>query len=376
MCRQRDPSGAERTEALQSRQTQGLNFLKRFSTVSRMRHPTLDDVAGRAGVSRTLVSLTLRGLPGASEETSRAIHAATEELGYVPDAAARNLASQSSRAIGVFLRDLHNAFYVDVVDGLHSVMYEAGFNVMMAFGDRLAFERSALETFRSHRMDGVVLMGPEVRASEIDEFARAVPTVVVGRPVRSTSVDMIVSDDRKGAVLAVEHLYDLGHRDIAHLDGGRVPGGGNTRRRGYVDAMRQLGLERNVRIAGGGFTLAHGADGVDALMRTGAPTAIFAVNDLSAIGAIGRLAELGIKTPDDVSVVGYDNSSLAGQRRVGLTSIDQPRLQIGELAASLLQERMAGRTSASRHLLAPKLVQRESAVRHRQQGRGTGGKRS
>jgi DNA-binding LacI/PurR family transcriptional regulator len=182
---------------------------------------------------------------------------------------------------------------------------------------------------------------------------------------------VIVSDDRKGAMLAVQHLYELGHRDIAHLDGSTVPGGGNTRRRGYVDAMRRLALERNVRIAGGGFTLAHGADGVDELLRKRPPTAIFAVNDLVALGAMERLAELGLKTPDDVSIVGYDNSSLAAQRRVGLTSIDQPRLQIGELAASLLHERFAGRTAASRHLLAPKLVERESTAPHHQGRRGT-----
>lgn len=340
-----------------------------------MRRPTLDDVASRAGVSRTLVSMTLRGLPGAGDETRRAIHDAASELGYVPDAAARNLASHSSRAIGVLLRDLHNAFFADVVDGLHAAMHDAGFHVMMAFGDELRRERSLLETFRSYRMQGVVLIGPEVREREIDEFGKVIPTVVVGRPVRAKSVDVIVSDDRKGAMLAVERLHDLGHRDIAHLDGANVPGGGNTRRRGYVDAMRRLELERYARTAGGGFTLAHGADGIDALLRTRPPTAIFAVNDLVALGAMERLAELGLRTPDDVSIIGYDNSSLAAQRRVGLTSIDQPRLQIGELAASLLQERLGGRTSASRHLLAPKLVERESTARLHGQRTGTDGAR-
>ncbi len=346
-----------------------MNLLKRFSTVGGVRRPTLDDVADRAGVSRTLVSLTLRGLPGAGDDTRRAIHTAASELGYVPDAAARILASQSSRAIGVLLRDLHNAFFADVVDGLHSSVRESGFQVMMAFADQLRLERSVLDTFRSYRMDGVVLIGPEVCAREIDEFGQAIPTVVVGRPARSKSVDVIVSDDRKGAMLAVQHLYDLGHRDIAHLDGSSVAGGGNTRRRGYVDAMRRLGLERHVRIAGGGFTLAHGVGGVDELLRKRPPTAIFAVNDLVALGAMERLAEVGLKTPDDVSIAGYDNSSLAAQRLVGLTSIDQPRLQIGELAATLLHERFDGRTTASRHLLAPKLVERESTVPNRQHRR-------
>lgn len=340
-----------------------MRSLKRFSTLVTVRRPTLDDVAERAGFSRTLVSMTLRGLPGAGEETRQAILAAAESLGYVPHAAARNLASQSSRAIGVLLRDLHNAFFADVVDGLHASMRETGYHVLMASGDELQLERSVLETFRSYRMDGAVLIGPEVREREIDAFGQSIPTVVVGRPVRTKSVDVIVSDDRKGAALAVEHLVELGHRDIAHLDGGTVPGGATARRAGYVDAMRRHGLDRHVRIAGGGFTYAHGADGVDELLRKRRPpTAIFAANDLVALGAIQRLAELDLSTPGDVSIVGYDNSSIAAQRRVGLTSIDQPRFEIGTLAAALLRERFDGRHESARHLLAPKLVERETTA--------------
>lgn len=336
--------------------------MKRFSTIPLVRRPTLDDVADRAGVSRTLVSLTLRELAGASEETKRTILQAASDLGYVPDAAARNLARKSSLSIGVMLNDMHNIFFADVVGGLQARMLESGFHVLMGVGDGLRLERSVLETFRGYRMEGAVLIGPEVREREIEVFGRAVATVVIGRPVRTDSVDVIVGDDRKGAILAVQHLYDLGHRDIAHLDGASIPGGGNARRRGYVDAMRRLGLERFVRIAGGGFTLGHAADGIDDLVRKRRPTAVFAVNDLVALGAMERLSELGLSTPGDVSIVGYDNTSIAAQRRVGLTSIDQPRVQIGELAASLLLERFAGRTDSSRHVLAPKLVERESTA--------------
>lgn len=307
--------------------------------------------------------MTLRGLPGAGDETRQAILGAADSLGYVPHAAARNLASQSSRAIGVLLRDLHNAFFADVVDGLHASMRETGYHVLMASADDLPLERSVLETFRSYRMDGVVLIGPEVRERELDAFGQSIPTVVVGRPVRSKAVDVIVSDDRKGAALAVEHLVELGHRDIAHLDGGTAPGGATARRAGYVDAMRRHGLERDVRIAGGGFTAAHGADGVDELLRKRRPpTAIFAANDLVALGAMQRLAELDLSTPGDVSIIGYDNSSIAAQRRVGLTSIDQPRFEIGTLAAALLRERFEGRQDSARHLLAPKLVERETTA--------------
>ena len=336
--------------------------MKRFSKILAVRRPTLDDVAERAGVSRTLVSLTLRGLAGASEETSRTILQAASDLGYVPDAAARNLASKSSQSIGVLLNDMSNVFFADVVSGLQARMLESGYHILMGVGAGLRLERSVLETFLGYRMEGAVLIGPEVREREIEVFGRTVATVVVGRAVRTDAVDVIVGDDRRGAALAVQHLYDLGHRDIAHLDGASIPGGGNARRRGYVDAMRRLGIERHIRIAGGGFTLRHAADGVDELVRQRPPTAVFAVNDLVALGAMERLSEMGLSTPGDVSVVGYDNTSIAAQRRVGLTSIDQPRVEIGELAATLLQERFAGRSTAARHVLAPKLVERESTA--------------
>jgi DNA-binding LacI/PurR family transcriptional regulator len=325
-----------------------------------VRRPTLDDVAERAGVSRTLVSLTLRGLAGASEETTRTIVQAASDLGYVPDAAARNLARKSSQSIGVMLNDMHNPFFADVVGGLQTRLLESGYHILMGVGEGLRLERSVLDTFLSYRMEGAVLIGPEVREREIESLGRAMATVIIGRRVRTDAVDVIVSDDHKGAMLAVQHLFDLGHRDIAHLDGASIPGGGNARRRGYVDAMRRLGLEKHVRIAGGGFTLRHAADGIDQLVRKQRPTAVFAANDLVALGAMERLSELGLSTPGDVSIVGYDNTSIAAQRRVGLTSIDQPRIEIGELAAALLQERFAGRTEASRHVLTPKLVERDS----------------
>jgi DNA-binding LacI/PurR family transcriptional regulator len=325
-----------------------------------MSRPTLDDIAAEAGVSRALVSMTLRGLPGAGEDTRRTILDVADELGYVPNAAARSLASRSSKAIGVLLGELHNPFFADVVDGLTGPLEQAGFHVLMGTGShRPRAERSMLETFRSYGMEGVVLIGPQLDEHSIERFASQVSTVVIGRALRSHLVDIIVNDDRRGAALAVQHLFDLGHRDIAHLDGGKGPGAA-LRRGGYTDAMRKLGLEHNIRVAGGDFTAAHAAAGIDELLAVRAPTAVFAANDVVAIGALERLAGLGMSVPDDVSVIGYDNSSLATQLRIGLTSIDQPRQDMGQLSAALLRERFEGRTLAAKHILPPTLVHRSS----------------
>jgi DNA-binding LacI/PurR family transcriptional regulator len=255
-----------------------------------MTRPTLDDIARQAGVSRALVSMTLRGIPGAGDDTRRTILDIADRLGYVPNAAARSLASRSSKAIGVLLGELHNPFFADVVDGLTGPFEEAGFHVLMGTGlHRPRAERSMLETFRSYGMEGVVLIGPQLDEHSIERFASQVPTVVIGRALRSEHVDVIVNDDRRGASIAVQHLFDLGHRDIAHLDGGSGPGAA-LRRRGYNDMMRRLGLQRFVRVAGGGFTAADAAAGIDELLTVRAPTAVFAANDVVAIGALERLA--------------------------------------------------------------------------------------
>ncbi|MEP7046337.1 MAG: LacI family DNA-binding transcriptional regulator [Ilumatobacteraceae bacterium] len=327
-----------------------------------MGRPTLDDIAEQAGVSRALVSMTLRGLPGAGDETRRTILDVADRLGYVPNAAARSLASRSSKAIGVLLGELHNPFFADVVDGLTGPFEESGFHVLMGTGlHQPRAERSMLETFRSYGMEGVVLIGPQLDEHSIERFAAHVPSVVIGRVLRSEHVDVIVNDDRRGAAIAVQHLFDLGHRDIAHLDGGSGPGAA-LRRRGYVDAMRRLDLHDNIRIAGGDFTAAHAAAGIDELLATRSPTAIFAANDVVAIGALERLAGVGLSVPDDVSVIGYDNTSMATQLRIGLSSIDQPRERMGQLAAALLRERFDGRTLAAKHILPPTLVHRSSTA--------------
>jgi DNA-binding LacI/PurR family transcriptional regulator len=327
-----------------------------------MSRPTLDDIAKQAGVSRALVSMTLRGIPGAGDDTRRTILDVADRLGYVPNAAARNLASRSSKAIGVLLGELHNPFFADVVDGLTGPFEASGFHVLMGTGlHQPRAERSMLETFRSYGMEGVVLIGPQLDEHSIERFASQVPTVVIGRALRSEHVDVIVNDDRRGAAIATQHLFDLGHRDIAHLDGGTGPGAA-LRRRGYTDAMRRLGLLQFARVVGGGFTAADAAAGIDELLAVRAPTAVFAANDVVAIGALERFAGLGLSVPDDVSVIGYDNTSLATQLRIGLSSIDQPREQMGQLAAALLNERFAGRTLAAKHVLLPTLVQRSSTA--------------
>lgn len=331
-----------------------------------MGRPTMEDVAASAGVSRALVSLVMRGSPKVSQKRRTAVLRAAQELAYSPHAIARLLASRTSTVLGVMVSDLHNAFFAEVVDGLDTVARAEGFELIINTGGRSADrERTALTSLLAFRPAGLVLLGPVVGSAAIANAAEQVPVVLVSRSLRASGVDTVNDDGHAGSALAVDHLVALGHTRIAHIDGGQGSQAG-PRRQGYVAAMRHHGL--TPWVVRGEYTDTGGAKAVRALLggtRTGEsqpmPTAIVGANDLNAIGAISALEDAGLRVPADVSVVGYDNTSLAALRHISLTTVDQPRAEMGRLAAEALLERVCGaRTTPVRHLLAPSLVVRST----------------
>jgi len=327
--------------------------------------PTMEDVAAKAGVSRALVSLVMRNSPKVSEHRRVAVLAAAEELGYQPHVMARALASRTSTVLAVMVSDLRNAFFAEVVEGLDAAAKAAGFDLILNTGGRSpAGERAALRSLLSFRPAGLVLLSPVVPASAIEEAAAQCPIVLVSRTSRASTVDTVNDDGEAGAALAVDHLVELGHRRIAHLDGGGAATAG-ARRKGYQQAMRKHGLEPLV--VRSEHTDHAGEKAVHELLttygRSGLPTALLSGNDFNAVGAISALEEAGLKVPEDVSIVGYDNTSLAALRHVSLTTVDQPRTEMGRLAIEALLERVRGeRTEPVRHLLHPSLVVRSTTA--------------
>ncbi len=329
-----------------------------------MAHTTIRDVAARAGVSKSLVSLVLRGQNNVSPERHAAVLRAVAELGYRPNAAARSLVQRRTHMVGVLLSDLHNPFFAEITDGIQYQAQECGYRILITTGERTReSEAEALETLLELRADGLILAGPQLSSRVIAETGRTVPIVVVaGRPTIPT-VDTVVNDDLFGAAQAVTYLCELGHRRIGHIDGGRDPGAA-LRRRGYEAAMERHGLAEYVAVGAGEFTEAGGRQGALALLELPSPpTAIFAANDLAAVGAISVIEELGMRVPDDISVMGYDNTSLAALRHVALSTVDQPRFVMGQDAVRLMLERLNGRSRARRVVLAPTLVTRATTAR-------------
>jgi DNA-binding LacI/PurR family transcriptional regulator len=220
-----------------------------------------------------------------------------------------------------------------------------------------------LEQLLELRADGLVIAGARVPPAVIAAAARAVPTAVVGSDLRLPSVDVVVDDDLHGAELAVKHLVSLGHRDIALIDGGEGAGAAE-RRTGYRAAMAQAGLARHAIVEPGDFTEGGGYEAARRLLaRNRRPSAIFASNDQSAVGALDAINEVGLDVPRDVSLMGYDNTGLAALRHISLTTIHQPRNQIGEMAMRAVIRRIERPSaSARRHVLAPELVVRDTTA--------------
>jgi DNA-binding LacI/PurR family transcriptional regulator len=325
--------------------------------------PTIEDVASLAGVSRALVSLAMRGSTRVSAESRRKVLAASAELGYRPNLMARNLASRRTRIVGLLLNDLRNPFYAEVAEGIEQLASERGYRIVIGAGSTpRRTEAHALESFLELRADGIILAGPRLPASSIIAAASESPIVVVGRRLRTREVDTIVNDDRLGAKLVVRHLVELGHRRIAHIDGGNGAGAA-ARRAGYTEAMRDAGLTHHIRVLRGDFTDIAGLRAADRFIQTGdIPTAIFAGNDFAAAGVLDRLEDAGLRVPEDVSLVGYDNTFLAALHHMSLTTVDQPREAMGRLAMSTLLERIeTGRVHPVHHLVPPSLVVRRTS---------------
>lgn len=326
------------------------------------RRPTIVDVAREAGVSRSLVSLVLQNPAKVSDARRAAVEDAMRKLGYRPNRAARSLAQRRTDTLGVLVSDLHNPFYTEVVEGIESVARERGQRVLIATGGRdPANEKSAAETFVELRADGLVLITPRLDPGQVAEVSALVPTVVIGRPEQPAGGHSTIQiDDLVGMGLAVEHLWRLGHRRIGHISAGGGPA--RARDQAFREVMKRRGSKAKAVIVDAEPTELGGRLGaMTILTATPRPTAIVALNDVAALGALAAIESLGLRCPDDVSVIGYDNSIFAQLQPVLLTSVDVRRLDMGVLAARMVGELAAG--GAPRvESIAPTLVARRTTA--------------
>ncbi|OAH12311.1 LacI family DNA-binding transcriptional regulator [Streptomyces jeddahensis] len=323
------------------------------------------DVAAKAGVSRALVSIIFRGQPGASQETRERVLRVADEIGYRPDGAARLLARGRSRTLGVMFT-VHQTFHTDLIEGIYPEAERLGYDVLLSGATKGRSESQAVEALLSHRCEAVILLGPDSEPAYLDELGRRTVAVSVSRRVPQAHVDFVHSAEGKGVRQAMEHLLELGHRRIVHIDGGRGPGS-SERRRAYRAAMRRHGLESELRVIPGDHTEESGIEAGRLLLAERdqghpLPTAVLAGNDRCAWGLLMALTRAGVDVPRDMSVVGYDDSHLAHLMPIGLTTVRQDAILMAEHAVRFAVERLENDALEPREaVLDPKLVVRGSS---------------
>lgn len=323
---------------------------------------TIVDVALLAGVSKSLVSLVLNDSPLVRPDKREAVLTAIDTLDYRPNTAARSLVQVRTRAVGVVLNDLRNPWFLESLRGINDVLAENGLHMLL--GEQrlgMAGGQSIVSMFLDRNMDGLILAGTMPQTADLENAAKKSPTVVLSsRNFSLPGVDVVANDDAAGARMAVEHLICLGHRKIAHVagDSGHVA---RLRAEGYGATMRANGLRSVVERSGNTEEQGY-ASALRLLRRSDRPTAVFAVNDLSAVGVLDAAFELGISVPKQLSVVGYDNSYLTGIGHISLTSVDAAGYGTGIAAAQALVRRIATpEAPGTETLLAPELVVRRSS---------------
>ncbi|WP_406356726.1 LacI family DNA-binding transcriptional regulator [Streptomyces sp. NBC_00658] len=318
------------------------------------RPPTIRDVADQAGVSKSLVSLVLRGSDQVRPEKREAVLRAVRKLGYRPNAAARSLSEQRTRTVGVLLNDLRNPWFVDLLDGLNPLLHDNGLHMLLA--DARLNRRTGQDPagpLLDLRVDGLVVVGTLPDPAALGTVAERIPVVVAGaREPVPPGVDVVAGDDERGARLITEHLIGLGHRRIAHIAGyGAV---GELRRASFEATMRAHGLADGAIVEPSDMTEEGGyRSTVRLLSGPRRPTAILAVNDIASVGALSAAEELGLSVPRDLSVTGYDNTSISRLRHVWLTTVDNAGHEVGRRAARCLLDRFDTPGTPGRVHLAP-----------------------
>jgi len=303
--------------------------------------PTMSDVARLAGVDASTVSRALNSRTAGSlrPETVAKVVAASVQLGYRPNVLARGLRTQRTHTVGLMLPDITNPFFPPVVRGIEDVLGPAGHVLLIVNTDNEpAREEQGLDGLLARRVDGVMLATSHLDVATDADRLEGIPTVLVNRSDRTSRVPAILPDDRAGVGMVVKHLFDLGHRSIGLVSGPLDTSTGRDRRDAFVAAGTELGLPVDMVVHADRYDLASGRRAAEALLdaHAGRMSAIFASNDMLAVGALTALRARGLRVPDDVSLVGYNDMPLVDLLDPALTTVRIDQYLMGRRAAEVL----------------------------------------
>jgi len=327
---------------------------------------TIKTVAADAGVSVAAVSKVMRNAYGVSVELRKKVQSSIDRLDYRPSVAARGMRGQTF-TIGVLLVELANPFLPQIIDGVNEVLAESNYKAMLGVGQSdMKLEAKLIESMIDYRMDGLILVAPQLQGSQLAKFAKQIPMVIIGHHEATASTfDTVNSDDQEGAAVAVRAFVEAGIKDIAMLsivlDDPNDANVITQRELGYKQAMQKAGIASHSRILRVAYDNQRRPKAVlELLQQRHRPRAVFCWSDLDAVHVIDAAKQLKLRVPQDIAVIGYDNSSVAGLATVNLSSIDQSGKRLGSLAAERLLTRIEGRSLSSHVLLEPSLRTRGS----------------
>jgi LacI family transcriptional regulator, galactose operon repressor len=325
----------------------------------------MKDVAERASVSVTTVSHVLNKTRYVDRKLVRRVEDAFRNLGYQPNALARGLRRRETRMLGMVVPDNRNLYFAELARSVEDACFERGYNVILCNSDEDPAKESAyLSLLAEKRVDGIVFVASSTDRSGVQALLQhKIPVVALDRELKGVTCDSIIVDNRDGGRQATMHLIGGNHRRIGCISGPKNLTSAKERLQGYRDALAEAGLRvEPALIQMGDFHIEGGYTAVQALLDLPTRvTAIFAANDLMAIGAIRGIAARGLRVPEDVAVVGFDDIALAMYSEPPLTTVRQPIREIGKLATELIMGRVNGeRKEPQSRRLKTSLIVRES----------------
>ncbi|MFZ6674900.1 LacI family DNA-binding transcriptional regulator [Undibacterium sp. Xuan67W] len=326
---------------------------------------TMKQVAEKARVSTTTVSHVINNTRVVSEDARERVLSVIQELRYIPSAVARSLKNDKTHTLGMMIPNNSNPYFAEVIQGIEDESFRLGYNIILcnSYDDpkkQAAYTRVLMEK----RIDGLILVSSGIDLELTQLLAdEAIPKVLVDREVPGVAADFIEADHEQGGYLATKYLLDLGHRRIACVSGPKTLLPSGDRVSGYLRALKEAGIDFNSDyLAHSDFTSQGGFSAFQQLLALpDRPTAIFASNDLMAIGGLCAAQQAGVRIPEELSVIGYDDIALASFSTPPLTTIAQPKYEIGVLTARVLVNRIVNaELPLRREMLETKLTVRQS----------------
>jgi DNA-binding LacI/PurR family transcriptional regulator len=332
---------------------------------------TITEIANQLGVSPSTVSRALNNHPAISKKTKKTVLKLAKKLNYQPNLLALNLLRKKTNTIGVIVPEITSYFFSSVINGIQDLVKPLGLNMIIGqSNESYEEEKSIVQTFASIRVDGF-LISPSSESKNFDHLKMLmnnnIPLVIFDRDCEGINVDKVFVDEYKGAFQAVEYLIITGCKRIAHIAGQQTLSTARHRLKAYKDALKKHNMPvlEDYVVECNGFTPEHGIDPTKKLLNLpNPPDAIFTINDGIAIGAMYVIKDLGIKIPDEISVIGFDDSPHSPYFKPSLSTVWQPTYEMGMLSARILMKRINTANDLSKirvELLFPELVVRGSS---------------